>query len=122
MDMRLLTIIAMALLLGGCAAGNKSLYDWGDYDGMLYGSYKDPTTVGANIQKLEQHIQKLEAARQKVPPGVYADCGMLLLQSGNREKAQTNFKKERDAWPESAPLMNALINNAAMPKANEVKS
>jgi hypothetical protein len=120
--MRIAYIAFLALALGGCATGNKSLYDWGNYDGMLYGTYKDPTTVVANIQQMETHVQKLEQGRQKVPPGMYADLGMLLLQSGDKVKAQTNFKKERDAWPESAPLMDALINNGAMPKTSKVNS
>jgi len=119
--MRLITVALLSLALSGCAT-NKGLYDWGGYDSMLYGSYKDPTTVAANTQKLEVHIQKLEQAKQKVPPGLYADLGMLMLQAGDKEKAQANFRKERDLWPESAGLMNALINNGTMPKTKEAKS
>jgi hypothetical protein len=119
--MRLIYSLVCALAVSGCAT-NKNLYDWGGYDALLYNSYKDPTTVGANIQKLEAHIHTLEAGKQKVPPGLYADLGTLQLQAGDKEKAQANFTKERELWPESAGLMNALINNGAMPKAKEGKS
>lgn len=119
--MRSISLMLFAVALSGCAA-KGGLYDWGGYDGMLYGSYKDPTTVGANIQKLEAHIQKLEQSRKKVPPGLYADLGTLQLQAGDKDKARANFVHERDAWPESAGLMDALINNGAMPKAKEGKS
>lgn len=117
-----LAVLGLGLALGGCATKNSGMYDWGGYDAMLYGAYKDPTTVGANMQKLQLHIDKLEKSKQKVPPGMYADLGMLELQAGNKEKAQANFRKERDLWPESAGLMNALINNGIMPKEKEAKS
>jgi hypothetical protein len=110
-----------AIAVSGCAA-KGGLYNWGGYDGMLYGSYKDPTTVGANMQKLESHIQKLEQAKQKVPPGLYADLGTMQLQAGDKDKARANFLRERESWPESAALMDALINNGATPKAKEGKS
>jgi hypothetical protein len=120
--MRLMCTLLCALALTGCATNNKGMYDWGGYDAMLYNGYKDPTTVGANIQKLEAHIQKLEQGKTKVPPGMYADLGTLELQAGDKDKARANFVKERDLWPESASLMNALINNGTMPKAKEGNS
>lgn len=120
--MRMICLAACALVLSGCATNNKGLYNWGGYDAMLYGSYKDPTTVAANMQKLEAHIHALEQGNQKVAPGLYADLGTLELQAGDKEKAQANFRKERELWPESAGLMDALINNGAMPKAKEAKS
>jgi hypothetical protein len=89
---------------------------------VLYNSYKDPTTVVDNMHKLELHIQKLEQSKQKVPPGLYADLGTMYLQAGDKEKAKANFIKERDTWPESVGLMDALINNGVMPKTAEVKS
>jgi hypothetical protein len=119
--MRLFFATLCALVLTGCAT-NKGMYEWGGYDAVLYGSYKDPTTVAANMQKLEMHIQKLEQGKQKVPPGLYADLGTMYLQAGDKEKAKTNFMKERATWPESAGLMDALINNGTVPKASEVKS
>jgi len=119
--MRLFYATLCALVLTGCAAP-KGMYEWGGYDAMLYGSYKDPTTVAANMQKLELHIQKLEQGKQKVPPGLYADLGTMYLQAGDKQKAKANYMKERETWPESAGLMDALINNGTVPKIPEVKS
>nr|WP_314543016.1 DUF4810 domain-containing protein [uncultured Massilia sp.] len=118
--MRLAYTLMLALALSGCAT--KGLYDWGGYSSTLYNTYKDPTAAAAGIQQLETHIGKLEQGKQKVPPGLYADLGMLQLQAGDKEHAQANFRKERDLWPESAGLMNALINNGTMPQAKEGKS
>jgi hypothetical protein len=119
--MRSIYAVLLAVGLTGCAA-KTGLYNWGGYDTALYSSYKDPTTVAENMQKLEVHIQALETGKQKVPPGLYADLGMMQLQAGDRAKAVANFHKERDAWPESAALMDALINNGTTPKAKEAKS
>lgn len=119
--MRWMHAVLFGLALSGCAA-NKGLYDWGGYDGMLYNSYKDPATSGTNMQKLALHIRHLEQDRQKVPPGLYADLGMMMLQTGDKDQAVANFRKERELWPESTALMDALINNGAMPKAKEQKS
>jgi hypothetical protein len=119
--MRLIYAALCVLAVSGCAS-NKNLYEWGGYDSVLYNSYKDPTTIVDNMHKLELHIQKLEQGKQKVPPGLYADLGTMYLQAGDKEKAKANFMKERNTWPESAGLMDALINNGAMPKAKEAKS
>lgn len=120
--MKILYGVAIALSLTGCAA-KTGLYDWGGYDGLLYQSYKEPATVAANMRKLEEHIRKLEQSQQKVAPGLYADLGTMYLQAGDKEKARANFTKERELWPESRVLMDALLNNAVLAKTTkEAKS
>lgn len=120
--MKIIYAMAAALALSGCAT-NKSMYDWGGYDSLLYQSYKRPENVAENMHKLEAHILKLEQGKGKVAPGLYADLGTLFLQAGNREKALANFQKERDLWPESAGLMDAMIRNLQGAKpAQESKS
>ena len=120
--MKIVLALIAAAALTGCAT-NNSLYDWGGYDALLYQSYKKPENVAQNRQKLEAHIFAVEQGRGKVAPGLYADLGTLFLQAGDREKALSNFRKERDLWPESAGLMDAMIKNlqAAKP-AQETKS
>lgn len=108
--------VAMALLLAGCAV-KTGLYDWGGYDGLLYQSYKEPATAAANMHKLEAHIRQLEQRQQKVPPGLYADLGTMYLQAGDKEKAQANFMKERELWPESRVLMDALLKHVVTTNA-----
>jgi hypothetical protein len=105
-----LAILLAATFLGGCAS--PGLYQWGNYDQLLYQSYKNPETVIAFRKGLEVQVTQLEATKQKVPPGVYAEIGTLYFQSGDRISAVNYYKKERDAWPESKGLMDALISNA----------
>jgi len=118
------SMIAMLalLVLSGCAS-QGTLYDWGGYNGMLYESYKKPETTAANLQKLQEHVAKLEKGSFKVAPGLYADLGTLYLQAGDRDRAVENYRKERAAWPESTGLMDAMIKNLSSPKpAPEAKT
>jgi hypothetical protein len=112
----------LAVLLCGCATKNNNLYEWGGYDDVLYQAYKEPATTAVQMQKLEAHIGKLEQGKQKIAPGLYADLGTFYMQAGDKDKALLNFRKERDAWPESATLMDAMIKNLETQKSKGTKS
>lgn len=107
--MRYLTILPVAALLAGCAA--PSLYQWGGYDQSLYEGYKDPKKMETMRLQLEAHIAAMNASRQKVAPGLYAELGTLYLQAGASDKAIGLYSQERNAWPESRGLMTAMIQN-----------
>ncbi len=104
-----LTILVCAAAVGGCA--QRGMYQWGGYDAMLYQSYKSPEKVSDLRLGLETHIGKMERSQLKVAPGLYAELGTLYLQAGDSGKAIAMYTKERDAWPESKGLMDALIDN-----------
>lgn len=108
--MKLVYALVACAVLSGCAT-NKGLYDWSGYSGLLYQSYQDPAKAAENMRTLEANILKAEQAGLKVAPGLYADLGTMLLQSGDRDKALINYRKERALWPESAVLMDAMIKN-----------
>jgi hypothetical protein len=107
--MRLLSLLPIVVLLGGCAA--PSLYQWGGYDQALFTGYKDPSKMEDLRLKLESHIAEMEKSKQKVAPGLYAELGTLYLQNGLPDKAAGLYAKEQQAWPESKGLMSAMIQN-----------
>jgi hypothetical protein len=107
--MRALLALSLCVLLVGCAA--PRLYNWGGYDQALYAGYKDVTKMDELRTKLESHVAAMEASKQKVAPGLYAEVGTLYLQSGSRPKAIKFYMQERQAWPESTQLMTSLITN-----------
>ncbi|MBE0624234.1 MAG: DUF4810 domain-containing protein [Burkholderiales bacterium] len=107
--MRFTTLIFAAFFLGGCAA--QPIYNWGGYESMLYNGYKDPTKVEEMKVGLENHIAAMDKSNQKIAPGLLAELGTLYLQSGSSDKAIAMYSRERETWPESKGLMDAMITN-----------
>lgn len=118
--MKLVPIVIFAAALSGCAS--QSLYQWGGYEGMLYQGYKDPTKMEAMRVGLESHIAELEQSGRKVAPGLHAELGTLYLQAGDGDKALASYRRERDTWPESRGLMEAMIKNIERRKRADVQA
>lgn len=114
-------ILIAVCTLAVVACAPPKMYNWGDYEQGLYKTYKDPTEAAALRTSLQDHVMQAEASKQKVAPGLYAELGTLYLESGDPEKAKFYYAKERDAWPESATLMTALINNVNRPSNTKEK-
>jgi hypothetical protein len=104
----LLIAFALLVLLPGCAATRN--YEWNNYDSGLYQYYKDPTSAEAFRTSMEMHLQAIEAKGARPAPGLYAELGTLYLERGDRLTATTYYRKERDAWPESRHLMDAMLS------------
>lgn len=102
-----IAMVASPFLLTGCQT-DHGLYHWGKYESGLYGYYKDPAAQSALS---EQVFNAIEQADGRVAPGMHAEYATLLLQQGKKEEAIIYYKKERDLWPESRQLMDAMINN-----------
>lgn len=109
-------LLLLTGLLAACTP--PSVYEWGNYERSLYTYYKNPESVDKLMTTLELTISKGETDK-RVPPGLYAEYGYLLMVSDRRDEAITYFKKEKSAWPESTVLMDKLISVA---DAREQKS
>ncbi|MDB5723533.1 MAG: hypothetical protein JWQ16_287, partial [Novosphingobium sp.] len=81
-----LATFMLVLCLAGCAQ-HQTMYQWGDYDTLLYRSYKEPDKTVVLQRRLEAHITQLEQSQLKVAPGLYAELGTLYLQTGDAAKA-----------------------------------
>ena len=111
-----LATLMATLLMAGCQT-SQGLYHWGEYESGLYSYYSDPaqqTTLS------EQLLQAIETGGGRVAPGMYAEYATLLLQQGKTEEAVVYYRKEKERWPESEHLMDAMINNLT-PKTNNHK-
>jgi len=111
-----LALLAMSILFTGCQT-TSGLYHWGDYESGLYSYYKDPAELAALSEQL---LEAIDEANGRVPPGLYAEYGTLLLQQGKKDEAVIYYTKEKELWPESQHLMNAMIKNltSSLPSAN----
>ncbi|WP_283445089.1 DUF4810 domain-containing protein [Noviherbaspirillum suwonense] len=106
----LLSAILPITLLSACVAPAK--YNWGNYDGSLYGYYQDPTRLDAHLTEMESIIRSSEQTSRKVAPGIHAEYGYFLMQSGKAGEAVAQFEKEKTDWPESGQLMSIMIRQA----------
>ena len=104
--------LLLAALLTGCATASPPLYSWGNYESSIYVRYTGNDRAQAQ-QYLEEVIQAGGNGKGRVPPGVYADYGMLLYQQGRNAEAVEYFQKEAAAFPEAAPLMTKLVERVA---------
>lgn len=106
---KLLLVIAVLVLLPGCAPNRQ--YAWNNYDASLYRYYKEPNSAEAFRTSMEAHLKDLETNKLRPAPGLYAELGTLYLERGDRLTAAAYYQKERDAWPESRHLMDAMLAN-----------
>ena len=112
-------LVGLAVLsLGGCVTANPPLYEWGTYQRDLLSYSKNPGETKKFSAALLANIQTAEAAH-KVPPGMYAESVYTLLDAGDGAGAVTYFAKERQAWPESAALMDKIIAKLSKRAAND---
>ncbi len=108
---RLATVCTLAALTAACAPQSK--YAWGSYESSLYQHYKTPGDTTAFAQHLSETISKAEQSGQKVPPGIYAEYGEVLLEAGDTKQATVFFEKEKSTWPESTSFMTTMIRVAS---------
>ena len=103
----LLALVLVMALASGCVTRR---YDWDNYDGRLYQYYKNPSSADDFRVSMEKHFKVLESQKLRPAPGLYAELGTLYLEKGDRQTAQVYYEKERDAWPESRYLMDAMLS------------
>jgi len=100
---------AMFLVSMSACTSNESLYSWHDYNRELLSYYKNSSDLNEFADKLREDIDAAEM-EGKVPPGLYAEYGYVMLELGDAGTAVVYFQKERDKWPESAFLMESVIS------------
>ena len=110
---RLCLLSLMILTASGCAVQRG--YAWGSYEQNLYDHYRDPSKATEFSEKMFSDLSSAEEIN-RVPPGLYAEYGYLMLEAGQPRKAAFYFNKEKAMWPESARFMGTLTQAAI--KAN----
>ena len=107
--MKHLPYLVVLVMFSSCAT--TSLYDWGHYEDDLFDYYHEPSVKDEVVIDLVNHLEKQELKGRKPAPGLYAEAGTFYLLEGDADKAILFYQKEADYWPESEPMMSALIRN-----------
>ncbi len=103
-------IFGAACLLSSCTV-QKPLYSWAKYEAASYNYLKnsDEKSTQALIENYQKIIDKQTGTRNVVPPGVYADYGYVLLQTGKSAEGKAFLIKEIELYPESKIFINRIL-------------
>jgi len=108
--MRTLIMLLLAGLMASCTV-SKGLYYWGDYESSYYKKVHTPGDAStlSHTEELKKIIDKTEKkSNLKIGPGIYAEYGYYLLQSGKEEQSKPYFAKEKETFPESSTTINFI--------------
>ena len=120
----LISVLAVfAFLMSGCA-GQKPMYEYGNYSETYYQLKQngDTETTGKWKAALEDSIKESNEQGLRTPPGINANLGYLYLKVNDADKAISFFNVEKTLYPESTVFMNKLIKKAELMKEGETKS
>ena len=118
--MRKWPLLALALALGCAVPATRPGFDWGGYEDHLHRLMGNPGGLEAYGASLRRTIER-NPDGTRVPPGIYAEYGYVLLLSGRKADAAEFFKKEKTRWPEATLIMDRMIRACAPPPAEPSK-
>jgi hypothetical protein len=95
--------------LAGCA-GPKTLYQWEGYQPQVRSYFKGESKE-AQLQALEEGLERIKAKNGAVPPGYHAQMGLLCADLGQSARMAAEFQAEKALFPESATYMDFLLKN-----------
>jgi hypothetical protein len=103
-------ILGAVLLLSSCTVQQK-LYSYADYEtaSYLYLKNSDEKSTQALIDNYKTIIEKQTGTRKIPPPGIYADYGYILVQSGKKEEGKALLLKEIELYPESKIFIDRIL-------------
>ena len=107
MRIRNLLLGITLVYVAGC--GPKTMYQWGSYEKDLLKYYKHPESLQKFREHLDKQITRSVEKGKRVPPGLFAELGYLHYKAGDSKMAAEYFAKEKEHWPESATLMDRMI-------------
>jgi len=105
-----LPVFVLAICISSCESSPGSLYSWGSYEAQVY-AYLNGESPGEQLTALERDLEKTEADGKAVPPGFYAQMGLLYVETGRAEEAVACFTMEKTLFPEAAVFMDFLLAN-----------
>lgn len=116
MKTKYLFFVLLLAFFTGCVS--KPIFYWGTYSETLYNYKKSPDgkTLDAHKKSLVNIITNSTRLRMRVPPGVYAEYGVLLIKEGKEKEGIENLDKELALYPESAVFIKRFKDELARGK------
>lgn len=106
---KLLALLPLVAILAACAPPPYLYY--GNTSHSYYRAVKkqDEASVAQYKASLEKVFDRSADLGLPVPPGLYCDYAVLLLQEDRTEEARTYFAKEMQQWTESQTMVDFLM-------------
>lgn len=107
----ILVLLFNLTLLTGCSH-NQTLYSWdANYEPGVYNTLQGKNgDIGERIASMEEAIHQSVSDDQKLPPGFYAQLGLLYGKVGDEQKMFECFETEKTLFPESKQYMDFLLS------------
>lgn len=101
-------------LLGFVSCGlnqPNNLYAWYGYDDIAYeySKSRSPEATSRLIEVYKRIITKPGGSRRRVPPGIYAEYGYLLIKQGKQAEGVALLRQEIELYPESKVFVTRII-------------
>lgn len=108
--------LALLAAAAGCATP-EAHYRWGVYEDLVYEMYARPGEAdpGTQAAVLSEDVARTLAEGKRVPPGVHAHLGYVYYQQGLAEAARQEFLTEKQLFPESAVLIDGILERMGPP-------
>ena len=105
------SLVLLCSVLGGCVTPEPPLYRWGEYENIVYRSYRAPggSDPVNDAIALEEDLARTEAEGLAVPPGARVHLGYLYAEQGRADEARALFEREREVFPESTVFVDGLL-------------
>lgn len=100
------------LICAFSSCSTPTLYCWHDYVDSAYKHTKlhtEKTEKNLDNQFEKMLTQQSNSIRKTPPPGINAEYGFLLLNSGKTEDAKSYFKNEILLYPESELFISNIL-------------
>lgn len=103
-------MVLTTTVLAGCTTAPKTLYQWADYEGMVYEYLKGHgESTEAQTSALERRLGEIDAQGHIPPPGYQAHLGLLYSVTGREDLLVRQLQKEKAQFPESTPFIDFLL-------------
>ena len=108
---KFLLLIIAGLCVASCSTQSQ-LYNWAGYDGAVYAytKHSDEKSIESLMLVYTRLIQNSGGTRNVPPPGVCADYGYLLIQSGKIKEGKELLVRETTLYPESKQFIERILN------------
>ena len=104
---------ASLAVLQGCAQAPKQLYNWGNYQAIVYDGFKgDGKSPQEQIDGMNAQLEKIKASNTIAPPGFHAHLGYLLIKVGRDADGVSHLEQEKVLFPESAKFVEMLLSKS----------